>query len=301
MTPARLAFYSTLLLFLATLLWVVFSLILVQFAGPLSEGASIAALSAVGLLAIVLGCFFIGRLLKSNAARYRIQLVDQSGHARILSTGITLSFIFEAFWRSIFVGVVTKAGAAFLMSAYGTDITSDQRIGIDVVAFLVTWFISFWWVYAAPFGNNRIVFDASKILIESQLSTIPVRAAPHGSLRDSVSSLKEAITGILGVIFAVSYFGLGLLQLAAVVDFFHSVLGWWFIISVLVAGFVAYIPIVGALAGSYAAVNAWGWAWYAAGALFFFPVIVWLAITLLAGAAVATQALFGGRTRNVGA
>ena len=62
--------------------------------------------------------------------------------------------------------------------------------------------------------------------------------------------------------------------------------------------FLAYMPIIGALSGIYAAVNAWGWSWYAAAALYFFPFLVWAAIMLLVGASAATQALFGGWRRN---
>jgi hypothetical protein len=217
-------------------------------------------------------------------------LINRQLH--IISGGRTLGFIFGAFWRFVLIGIITQAGAALLRRAYGDDLDSVQNIGIGFVTFAVTWFAAFYWVYAAPFGNYRIVYDARKFPVPTP-RTVPEPPA-QSNLTAGVSSLREAITGTLGVLFAISYYGIGLLQIAAVVNFFRDVLSWWLIPSLLLAGIVGYAPIVGSLAGSYAAISIWGWAWYIAVAVFFFPLIIWIAITLVAGVSAATQALFGG-------
>jgi hypothetical protein len=153
-------------------------------------------------------------------------------------------------------------------------------------------FAAFYWVYAAPFGNYRILYDPKKFPIQSPGVVPP--SPSQSSLAASVSSLREMISSTLGVIFAISYFGIGLLQIGAVVSFFRDVLDWWLIPSLLVAGVVGYVPILGSLAGSYAAVNIWGWAWYTAISIFFFPLIIWIAVMLVAGVGTATQAPFRG-------
>jgi hypothetical protein len=178
-------------------------------------------------------------------------LINRQLH--IISGGRTLGFIFGAFWRFVLIGIITQPGAALLRRAYGDDLDSVQNIGIGFVTFAVTWFAAFYWVYAAPFGNYRIVYDARKFPVPTP-RTVPEPPA-QSNLTAGVSSLREAITGTLGVLFAISYYGIGLLQIAAVVNFFRDVLSWWLIPSLLLAGIVGYAPIVGSLAGSYAAIS----------------------------------------------
>ena len=142
-----------------------------------------------------------------------------------------------------------------------------------------------------------MIFGTKDISVAPPISAM-VETPRYENLADSSSSLKEAVTGTLGTLAAISYYCLGLVQFVAIIAFFQHVWGWWFIPSFLAAGFLAYIPIVGAAAGIYAAVHAWGWSLYAAIALFCFPLIVWLAIMLIAGASVATQSMFSGKTHK---
>lgn len=301
MTPARLAFYSTVLVSCVGIGSLAFVFFLVQAVGPFSHSNATAAMVATVLLAFIAACFLLSWLLKSNAARYQIRLVNRDGKFKNFSSGILLGFMFGVIWRLMVIGVGTQAGAVLLKRAYGPEITDGAKTAIDLIALGVNWFLSFWWVYAAPFGNHRILFGTKNVTIEPPDSTMTVESSPYANLQESTSSLKEAIAGTLGVIAAVSYYGLGLLQLAAVVSFFNSVWGWWLIPSLLVASLIAYMPVVGAVAGIYAAVHAWGWSLYAAIALFCFPLLMWVAIMLIAGAATATQSLFGGKARKASA
>jgi hypothetical protein len=297
MTPARLSFYSTIIILFCSLFWLVLTRVIARlFFSPMADDAADAAILLTLLLAFISSCFLIAVLLRRSAAKNRIRLIDQDKKSHRISAGHTLGFVFGAFWRLILIGIITQAGAALLRRAYGDDLGPVQNMGIDLASFAVTWFAAFYWVFAAPFGNYRILYDPGKFPIQSP------RAEPEppaqSSLAASVSSLREVITGTLGVIFAISYFGIGLLQIGAVVSFFRDVLGWWLIPSLLLASVVGYLPVIGSLAGSYAAVTIWGWAWYIAVAVFFFPVIIWVAIMLIAGASAATQALFGEFTRR---
>ena len=292
MTPARLSFYSTIIILFCGLFWLALTIVIGRVLSPMPDDAADAAMVLALLLAFVTSCFLITVLFKRSAAKDRIKLVDQDRQLHAFSGGRTLGFIFGAFWRSVLIGMLTQAGAALLRRAYGDDLDPVQNMGIGFASFVVTWFAAFYWVYAAPFGNYRIVYDPGKFPAQSPRAVQAPSA--QSSLTASVSSLREVITGTLGVIFAISYYGIGLLQIAAVVSFFRDTLGWWLIPSLLLAGIVGYLPVLGSLAGSYAAVNIWGWAWYIAVAVFFFPLIIWIAITLIAGASAATQALFGG-------
>lgn len=65
------------------------------------------------------------------------------------------------------------------------------------------------------------------------------------------------------------YMALGLLQLAAVISGLENWLGLHWIIAVIIALFVAYIPVVGSVLGVAGAIVGWGWEWWQAGLLFF--------------------------------
>lgn len=298
MTPARLAFYSTLLAGGVGFGLLAFVVLLVGGVGPFGPETAPVVMAATVLTGLVALSLLISWLLKSNAARGRITLVNEDGNPRAITGGNALGFVFGAIWRFIVVGVVTHAVATLLKNAYGAHITAVDAGAIDLVTFAANWFLAFWWVYAAPYGSHRILFAPSSVTAAQARAPVPMSIASYSDLQDSASFLKEAVTGTLGVIAAISYYGLGLLQLAAIVSFFHLVWGWWLIISIIVAMFIAYMPIVGALSGIYAAVYAWNWSWYAAVSLFCFPLLVWAAIVLIAGTAAATQALFRGRVRR---
>ena len=59
----------------------------------------------------------------------------------------------------------------------------------------------------------------------------------------------------------------------------------------MAAMFVAYIPVVGAIAGVITATMVWDWDWYWAALLFFFPIVLFVLGAGVAGVA----ALFEGR------
>lgn len=100
---------------------------------------------------------------------------------------------------------------------------------------------------------------------------------------DALETAKEGTAAILTTVAVLSYFAIGIVQIAAIVSFFNAYWGWWLLPSILVASFVAYIPLLGALAGMYAAIEVWNWAWYWAVLLFFFPIILGVLGAGLAG------------------
>ena len=66
-----------------------------------------------------------------------------------------------------------------------------------------------------------------------------------------------------------TFFGLGLVQLFAVIDGIKVLLGVGSFLAFVIAAFFSWFPLVGTAAGMYGAVIAWDWSWLEAAALFF--------------------------------
>ncbi len=87
--------------------------------------------------------------------------------------------------------------------------------------------------------------------------------------------------GKLGCAAAIVYLGVGFVQLLAMLKGIQLWLGVPWILAALVSLVIAYIPIVGTIAGIKGATAAWGWGLWPAIAFFCGP----LALTLVAAAA----------------
>ena len=85
----------------------------------------------------------------------------------------------------------------------------------------------------------------------------------------------------LGFILGIGYFAIGILQWFATM----AGLAHWFGISgflaFLISGFIAYIPLLGTIAGFKGAMDVWGWSVLEAGALFFGPLLAILILSAL--------------------
>lgn len=88
--------------------------------------------------------------------------------------------------------------------------------------------------------------------------------------------MGEKFSWIPGVLFAV----IGLVQFIAVFAALDDVLGWPTIIAFMVAAPIAFIPVVGMIAGILGAVYGLGWSWGAALILFAAP---WALYFVIAG------------------
>lgn len=79
--------------------------------------------------------------------------------------------------------------------------------------------------------------------------------------------------GIFYGIICIGYFVLGIYQLAAIVAGIEYWLELPWIISIFIAFFITYIPLVGTAMGVLGAVTAWGWSWQGAIGLYAGPMI----------------------------
>ena len=86
---------------------------------------------------------------------------------------------------------------------------------------------------------------------------------------------------MLGTVLAIGYFGLGIIQWWATIDG----LEYWFDISgfmaFILSGFIAYIPLIGTIAGFKGAMDVWWWDFMEAALLFFGPFGVIAVVAIL--------------------
>lgn len=70
------------------------------------------------------------------------------------------------------------------------------------------------------------------------------------------------------------YILLGIVQMLAVYTFFSDVWQWEIFLAAPVAFIVSYIPILGPIAGTYAAITVWGLQWWIACLIFLVPLTI---------------------------
>jgi hypothetical protein len=73
--------------------------------------------------------------------------------------------------------------------------------------------------------------------------------------------------------FIIGYIIIGIIQWMATIDGLEHWLGISGFFAFILSGFIAYVPIVGTIAGFIGAIDVWGWNFLEAGALFFGPFI----------------------------
>src|SRR5262245_60182017 len=80
----------------------------------------------------------------------------------------------------------------------------------------------------------------------------------------------------LGYVAALIYFGIGLVQLLATVKGIQTWTGLPWLIAAFISMFVAYIPLVGTVAGIKVAIDAWGWGFWSSVAFFGWPYVIYI-------------------------
>lgn len=78
------------------------------------------------------------------------------------------------------------------------------------------------------------------------------------------------MNGILVIV----YWILNIVQIVAVIAGFHDWLGWNIIISIILAVFIGWSPILGTFMGVMGAVEGWGWEFWQAILLFIWPLVL---------------------------
>ena len=92
--------------------------------------------------------------------------------------------------------------------------------------------------------------------------------------------MSKAFSGVAWVVFLV----LGLVQLAATLEGLDYWLGWPWLILAFISFFLAYIPVVGTIAGIVGAVYGWGMPWLWALGLFIGPWVCCVVFSIIMSA-----------------
>ena len=176
----------------------------------------------------------------------------------------TIGLTWGLVWRFVLILGISET----LFITFGTyrSVETSTGLVLALIAAIVYSFGASAWLLSYQAGRTKILFPQE-----------PSTQRNHNMTdRDDsvIEATKQGIGAIFGTAAVVSYFAIGLVQLAAVFTFFDDYWGWWTIPSVIVGLFVAYMPLVGNVAGFLAATEIWDWTWYWAALLFFFPAIL---------------------------
>lgn len=88
----------------------------------------------------------------------------------------------------------------------------------------------------------------------------------------------------IAVVVYIAYLLLGIFQIAAIMAGLEDWVGLHWILSIIIAAPIAYIPILGTIVGMFGAVEAWHWSWLQATGLFFGPLALIFIFAALTGA-----------------
>jgi hypothetical protein len=83
---------------------------------------------------------------------------------------------------------------------------------------------------------------------------------------------------ILTVLCAIGFMVFGLVQMSAIYSFLHDILGWWMIFSAPLSLLLSYFPLIGSIAGTFAAPKSWGWSIANSFLLFFWYILLYVPI-----------------------
>lgn len=206
------------------------------------------------------------RILKKNSL-FLIRAKKISPPSGIFLVGMTWGLV----WRTL----ITSSAAEFLNKIIfeSFDQKDNPEIYIlKIFIYLLSFFFAALWLLNYPLGETYIIKS------EEFQPKYEVSDEKLNDLRDHKSTAVQTLaTGVGATLLTtalVGYFTIGVLQATAIVAFFTNYLDWSLLPSILAAVFIAYMPVVGAAAGIFAATKTWDWEWYWATLLFTFPIVL---------------------------
>ena len=252
----------------------------------------------VGLL--LLPFFFLVYFLAlqrvlSRAQREKLVWGYKEDKPVTLSGPCFLGLAWGLLWRSFILGALGN----IFSQTIGNVFEFASGASIDIVQAFITVgsaYLAIYWLLRYQFGSLSLSYQEPT---ESLTSQIGDEAQP---ITEDESRPGEAVNSgaaaILTTVAVIGYLGVGLLQLMAIYGFFSDYWGWWAVPSFMAALFIAYIPILGSIAGTITASKVWGWEWYFAALLFFWPFLLMFFATGVAGIAALVSGLFRGKSND---
>ncbi|ULA59497.1 MAG: membrane protein of unknown function [Nitrospira sp.] len=239
------------------------------------------------LVGVCLAYLVLGSILRRKHQKWGLYLVKENDGIRSFRGTPMLMLWLGHIWRAVVINLGVKGVAALLKTAYGSYLTPYTEFAIDSLAYISTLYLAFIWLLKYQYGAFKLVrADDPQLQIrrDADLPMLePLGEVESQAVSDSVGSLRSLIGGVLGTVAVLSYIVMGLVQFAAIYAFFKDYWGWWFMPSVLAALFISYTPLLGAIAGVFAATKVWEWSITSSLLLFFFPLCIALVVSLLAG------------------
>lgn len=149
----------------------------------------------------------------------------------------------------------------------------------------ICWFLSFLFMrfYSKEIGIlwGFLVVIGSYVhlylTIKRVCSNVSIIENPQNTKRSNIISMLAGLVPLI-------YLGVGLFQLAAIQGGIIDWWGWHWIIALIVAFPIAYIPIVGTVVGIMGAIKSWNWSPVSAILLFCWPYAIFAVV--LAGSSV---------------
>lgn len=145
------------------------------------------------------------------------------------------------------------------------------------------WFLPFLWL-----NINRHEIGALWGLLVMVASYVHLyiaikRKCSMGTIvQNDVETSSSSFIGLLAGFIPLIYFGIGLLQIAAIQSGIKDWWGWHWLIAMIIAIPIAYIPVVGTVVGIMGAIKSWEWSPMLSILLFGWPYVLF-AIVLVGG------------------
>jgi len=215
--------------------------------------------------------YLILQLLKTGLRRGALSIIRNGAPIDIRGWEI-LGWTWGLFWRFLFILFVLELFLA-IVAIYVTPSATVTLVLAFVSAVTYSFGASAWLIYWKS--------SCAELVFSAEINNGAHNMANHNET--AFDTAKRGVGAIFGTAAVVSYFAIGLIQLAAVFTFFEDYWGWWTIPSIIVGLFVAYMPLVGSIAGYFAATEIWDWKWYWAGLLFFFPLVLFVIVAAIDG------------------
>ena len=139
----------------------------------------------------------------------------------------------------------------------------------------ICWFLSF--VFMRYYSQEIGIIWGFLVIIGSNVHlyiTIKRAYSNISIIKNNQTTKSSSIIGILEGLVPFIYLGVGLFQLAAIQG---GIIDWWglhWIIALIVAFPIAYIPIVGTVVGIMGAIKSWHWSPVSAILLFCWPYVI---------------------------
>lgn len=219
--------------------------------------------------------FAIAKVLRFREEKWKISLV-KSGQHQFFKGGSFLKFYLGFVWRAVVLAAVINP----LTEAIAAN--SDESLLLGFVSASLTIYLAYLWLLKFPFGEVSIGFNVLfkhvPYIRDSGLPTPTEVVFEQRGTESVLSSVGNILQGLGGAFFFGAYFVVGVVQFFAIYDFVNDVWGWWGFFSFIGAGFLAYIPILGGIAGIYAAYSVWEWDLIWSVLLFGWPLVLFVIV-----------------------